>query len=85
MQQYDWTNNYGTKIYVPFEKFFKMKCGLDTGTWYPYAPDGCSHHPHPRHALPPPEKDEGTDLMTPVNDPRKKRGNHEGSDGFTKR
>jgi hypothetical protein len=61
---YDWIHDYGTKIYVPFEKFFKTKCYLDTDTLDPYAPNGRIVHKHPRHALPPLERKEGTNLTT---------------------
>jgi hypothetical protein len=37
----------------------------NTDTWDPYAPNGRNHHKHPRHALPPPEKDKGENLMAP--------------------
>jgi hypothetical protein len=30
--RYNWTNDYGTKIFVPFEKYFKTRCDLDTDT-----------------------------------------------------
>jgi hypothetical protein len=62
---YDWKNDYGTKIYVPFEKLFKTRCNLDTDTLDPYAPNGCNVHTYPCHALPPPETKERTKLRTP--------------------
>jgi hypothetical protein len=36
---YGWTNDDGTKIYVPFEKFFKIRCHLDSDTWDQFAPN----------------------------------------------
>jgi hypothetical protein len=44
MPQFDWTNDYGTKIYVPFENFLKKRrCKLDTDTWDPCAPNTVGH------------------------------------------
>jgi hypothetical protein len=65
MPQYDWTNDYGTKNYVPFEKFFKTRCDLDSGAWDPYAPNSQNVHKHPYHPLPPLEEEEGTNLTMP--------------------
>jgi hypothetical protein len=65
MPQYDWMNDYGIKIYVSFEKCFKTKCDLDSGTWDPSAQNGQNDHKHPHHALPTPEEEERTNLTTP--------------------
>jgi hypothetical protein len=80
-QQYDWRNDYRTKIYVPFQKFFKTRCNVDSNTWEPYSPNGHNVHKHPRHALPPPEEEEGTNLTVPqkraeiMNEPRAHQSN----------
>jgi hypothetical protein len=64
MPQYYWTNAYRTNIYVPFKKFFKTRCNLDTDTCDPHALNGHNVHKHLRHALPPPGTKEGTSLWT---------------------
>jgi hypothetical protein len=74
MPLYDWTNDEGTEIYVPFNKFFKMRCNLDSNTWDPYALNGSNVHKHPRHALQHPQEEEGTILTLPQKRAEIKKG-----------